>query len=155
MSALNLNKRLTEAELKAPTGHFRVVKVQMRRGDSALEPAAYFLVGDFLKRHEALARWRDLAHKHMGEDMRFTFYDDKGRVNDAVGARITQEDRRAPLGKFRIVCIDFATEPAVVKLVADLDYREKAIEYARTANEGPYTGFQVHDDTGATLIPVG
>jgi len=147
-----LNTQLTQAELMAPPGQFRVVKVQMRRGESALEPSEYFLVEDFPDRHDALVCWRDLAHQHMGENLRFQFYDDQGRINDAIGAQITEADRKAPPGKFRIVCVDFIGQ-ITIKLVADLDDRGAAIEYANSAYEGPYTGFQVHDDVGAALLP--
>ncbi|HTR18638.1 MAG TPA: hypothetical protein VMH91_01495 [Candidatus Paceibacterota bacterium] len=153
MSALN--NRLTEAELKALPGQFRVVRVKMRRAETELVPSEYFLVEDFVDRHDALDRWRTLLHEkrlEVKEVLRYRIYDDHGRIVDAVGAIISEEERKAPPGKFRIICADIAT--GTIKLVADLDDREKAIEYAKNAYEGPYTGHQVHDDTGATLIAV-
>ena len=149
------DNRLSPDQLKAPTGQFRVVKALQPKGGSA-DSAAFFLVGDFPERHDALVRWRDLAQQswRSGEEgLSYKFYDDQGRINDAIGAYIAEEDRKAPPGKFRIVCVDFARK-VVIKFVADLDDREKAIDYAVNADEGPYTGFQVHDDTGAALIPV-
>lgn len=144
--------RLTEARLKAPPGQFRVVKKQPK-----VVPAnspAFFLVEDFPGRHDALERWRNLilARRRTGEnDISYTVYDDQGRKVDAVGTIITEEERRAPPGKFRVICGDIAS--GLIRLVVDLDDRDEAIEYATTADEGPYTGFQVHDDTGAALIP--
>jgi hypothetical protein len=153
----DLDTRLKPDQLKAPPGQFRVVKVKKPK-DGHADSAAYFLVGDFPERYDALVRWRDLAQASWRSDeegLSYKFYDDQGRINDAIGAHIAEEDRKAPSGKFRIICVDFAGHSSVIKLVADLDDKDKAIEYANNAYEGPYTGFQVHDDTGAALIPVG
>ncbi|MDO8514284.1 MAG: hypothetical protein Q7S50_01950 [bacterium] len=154
MSALD--NRLSPDQLKAPAGKFRVVKVQTPK-DGLADSAAFFLVEDFPDRYDALVRWRDLAQAGWRSDeegISYRFYDDQGRINDAIGAHVTEGDRKAPPGKFRIICVDFAGHPPAIKLVTDLDDRDAAIEYAKTAYEGPYTGFQVHDDTGAALIPV-
>lgn len=148
------NTRLSEADRKAQPGQFRVVKKQEPKIGLA-DSGKYFLVEDFPERYDALDRWRNLllARRQDGEeDITYTVYDDHGRKVDAVGTVITEEERKAPPGKFRVICGDIAS--GLIRLVVDLDNKDEAIEYAKTANEGPYTGFQVHDDTGAALIPV-
>jgi len=145
--------RLTENSLKAPSGQFRVVKKQPKLVPNG--SPAFYLVADFAERHEAIKHWRDLMleRRHSRQDgLRYTVYDDLGRVNDAVGAFITEQECKAPTGKFRVVCVDFAGN-VVLKLVTDLDDREQALEYVKDADEGPYTGFRVHDDTGKVISP--
>ena len=151
MSALD--RPLSADELKAPAGQFRLVKQHQPK--IGLDAVAFFLVNDFAEKSDALSLWRELMlakrPKEERQQIDFTVYDDHGRICDAVGVRITEEERKAPPGMFRIICGDIST--GVIKLVADLDDRDAAIEYANTADEGPYTGFQVHDDTGKALLP--
>ena len=146
--------RLTEGKLKAPPGQFRVVK-KAPKLVPASTPAFYF-VADFPERYDAIKHWRDLMHqrRHVGQDgLGYSVYDDQGRINDAVGAFITEAECKAPEGKFRIICVDIAVKGVALKLVTDLDDREQALGYAKDAYEGPYTGFRVHDDTGAVISP--
>jgi hypothetical protein len=148
---------LSADELKAPPGQFRVLKIRKTSG-AADFGATHFLVGDFPDKAGALDRWRSVGeelrrNRKDGEVNYWTYiHDDHGRIVDAVGTFITKEELKAPPGQFRIVCLDFAGK-LVLKLVNDLDDHAEAIRYARTANEGPYTGFQVYDDTGAPIIP--
>ncbi len=146
---------LSEKDLKAPVGQFRVVKVNKAPEAFGLSPE-YFLVSDHSDRYEALRQWRDLMQKNWredGPDLTYRMYNDEGRVVDALGVHITEEERKAPPGKFRIIAADICT--TTIWLVADLDDKEKAVAFANGAYEGPYIGFQVHDDTGAALLPVG
>jgi hypothetical protein len=145
------NVRLSADQLKAPAGKFRIVQIRKRRNvhDDKKE---YLLIVDLDDRRHAVRHWQGLRRERIGQAViAYRVFDDQGRVVDALGVHITQQERRAPEGKFRIIAAD-AHSP-VIWLVADLDDRERAIEYAKEAYEGPYTGFQVHDDTGAALIP--
>ncbi len=145
-----LNTRLVKDDLKALPAQFRVVKTV-----GPADAVEHFLVGDFPERLDALERWRTLLDEEQrgtGDYLRYTIYDDHGRKVDEVGIRITEEDRVAPPGKFRVICADIRT--GTIWLVADMNDRGEAINYAKEAYEGPYTGFQVHNDIGEALIPV-
>jgi|GEM_PF-4402050 hypothetical protein len=144
-------KQIDQADLKAPTGLFRIVMAANTSGKME-GGTRHFLFEDYPNRHDALSIWRKLNHSRDNTDYAFYIFDDHGRIVDAVGAHITDEERKAPPGKFRIICGDTAT--GTVRLITDLDDRDAAIEYAKNADEGPHTGFQVHDDTGAALISV-
>lgn len=145
--------RLTAAELKAPAGQFRLVMGRTPASDANV--VEHYLIGDLLDQHEAVRAWQKLNNPITRQrGVTFTVFDDKGRVVDALGTHITEEERVAPPGRFRLIAADFNIRPAIIWLVHDFDDSDEAIEAARESHEGPYTGFQVHDDTGAALIPV-
>lgn len=147
--ALSYEQSIGVADLKAPAGQFRLVRIT-----SVFIPTAskeYHFLHDKTDKQEMLQEWRARMHSR---DSRTTYriFDDQGRVVDAVGTHITEAERVAPKGQFRVVCVDIATD--VIRLVADLDDQADAIDYAKEADQGPYTRHQVHDDTGTALIPV-
>ena len=146
------NVRLSADQLKAPAGKFRIVQTRKRHTapDGKKE---YLLIGDMDDRRHAVRHWQGWRRERVGQAIiAYRVFDDQGRVVDALGVHITQKERIAPAGKFRVIAAD--AHSTVIWLVSDLDDKEKAIEYAKEAYEGPYTGFQVHDDTGAALIPL-
>ena len=144
MSALEV---LVNTELKAPAGQFIITKF-----DAALSSEERVSEVSHPKQWEALDARRRLSARRESPHVSYSIRNDEGREVGVLGTRIAQEERVAPAGKFRVVCVDFCFEPATVWLVADYDDKEKATEYAAVADEGPYTGFQVHDDTGAALL---
>lgn len=146
-------KRITKADAKAPHGEFRIVMVAPSNA-----PTDYFNMGDHADLWDALEHWRAFLRKKRDRDVRYLVYNDEGRETGVLGIRITEQERCAPPGKFRVVCVDVGPMTqggdASIWLVADHDDRTAAIRYAKKVDQGPYTGHQVHDDTGAALIPV-
>lgn len=140
-------RRISKADARALPGRFRLLMMAPSK-----QPTDYFNMGDYSEKYGALDAWRKLLRKKRDRAVKYIICDDQGRQVDAVGTIITEEERKAPPGKFRVICGDIAS--GVIWLVVDLDDRDEAIDYAKTADEGPYTGFQIHDDTGAALIPV-
>lgn len=143
-------RKISDDELKAPAGQFRVVQINEAPEAFGCSPE-FFLVDDYPEKRFALDDWRARLQTR-NKDTNYKVYADDGHVVDALGMHITEEERRAPPGKFRVIAADIQSR--IIWLVADLDDKQRAIEYAKNAYEGPHTEFQVHDDTGATLIPL-
>ena len=68
---------------------------------------------------------------------------------------ITEEERKAPPGKFRVVAVGTYLPSDPVYLVSDLDDKAEALKKAgellRTRFDG-FFGFQVHDEHGKGLL---
>jgi hypothetical protein len=149
----DLYQAISEGERKAPAGQLRLV--MSRKPVYAPNTVEHYLVRDYDDRDLAFRTWRELnnptARPH---DAEFTLYDDQARVVDGLGTHITEAERIAPDGKFRLVATDCNpnSDEAAIWLVHDFDDKDKAIEAAYLSHE-PWIGFQVYDDTGATLIP--
>lgn len=144
--------RLTGEELMASPGRFRVIMMA-----PAKQPTDFFCMGDHGEKYDALEQWRGLMRKGGKHNIQFVIHDDKGREVGVLGTLITEKERRAPHGKFRVVCVDLAKAlngKPTIWLKIDHDDRKQAIRHGTNADEGPYTGHQVHDDTGAALLPV-
>lgn len=151
-----LDTPLGSDQLKAPVGHFRVVKMRMRLTETELKPEAYFLVEDFGSRSDALQRQRELLDELRGigiNDFRYGVRDDQGHVVDALGTHITDAERKAPEGKFRVIYFDSMNRAS--RLVTDIDDRDEATEYAKEAGHQPYMWHEVYDDAGACVLSLG
>ena len=153
----DLYEQIPDSELIAPGGQYRVVMSDSPMPGSTR--ATHYLVGDFPEKEQALRARRD-HYMQPHEDTKFTVFNDEGREVGIYGIVITEAERKAPKGKFRIVCADIA--PAVANgtgpsffLVKDMDDKGKALEVAQAENEldGPWSiGYQVFDDAGNALI---
>lgn len=68
--------------------------------------------------------------------------------------KITEQERKAPTGKFRAVAIDTSQLPQIgsIYLMGDYDSVEVAIERAKSLDE-PFMGGSVADDTGKICFP--